>query len=454
MFRFAIATLLAATGRVPSNSCVNTVGGVVKMAVTIPFGRAGMELRADLTAAEVLESRIGQLAADRSEDDLVRDAMAAPIGTPTLCELAAGKKTCTIIISDHTRPVPSKHIIPFMLEELRRGSPDIQITLLVATGFHRPTSTEELVGKLGRDIVDRERIVIHDSRDADSNVKIGVLPSGADCVIDRLAVETDLLVAEGFIEPHFFAGFSGGRKSVLPGVCDQVTVLGNHCSKFIASPFARTGVLDGNPLHVDMLAAAGMAKLAYIVNVVIDEDKKVAAAFAGDSVEAHRKGCELLLGYCQVKPERRGDIVISSNGGYPLDQNIYQSVKGLTAAEAAAAPGAALIMVSSCSDGHGGESFYNALHECESPQTLTEQILATPQDQTKPDQWEYQILARVLCKHRVIYVTDPAQRATIEGMKMEWAPDVDEALARARRDKGEDAHLVVIPNGISVMVTE
>ena len=454
MFRFAIATLLAATGRVPSNSCVNTVGGVVKMAVTIPFGRAGMELRADLTAAEVLESRIGQLAADRSEDDLVRDAMAAPIGTPTLCELAAGKKTCTIIISDHTRPVPSKHIIPFMLEELRRGSPDIQITLLVATGFHRPTSTEELVGKLGRDIVERERIVIHDSRDAASNVKIGVLPSGADCVIDRLAVETDLLIAEGFIEPHFFAGFSGGRKSVLPGVCDQVTVLGNHCSKFIASPFARTGVLDGNPLHVDMLAAAGMAKLAYIVNVVIDEDKKVAAAFAGDPVEAHRRGCELLLGYCQVKPERRGDIVISSNGGYPLDQNIYQSVKGLTAAEAAAAPGAVLIMVSSCSDGHGGESFYNALHECVSPQALTEQILATPQDQTKPDQWEYQILARVLCKHRVIYVTDPAQRSTIEGMKLEWAPDVDEALALARQAKGPDAHLVVIPNGISVMVKE
>ena len=424
------------------------------MAVTIPFGRAVMELQADLTAAEVLESRIGELAASGSEDELVRAAMADPIGTPPLHELAAGKKTCTIIISDHTRPVPSKHIIPFMLEQLRRGSPDIQITLLVATGFHRPTSTEELVGKLGRDIVERERIVIHDSRDPASNVKIGVLPSGADCVIDRLAVETDLLIAEGFIEPHFFAGFSGGRKSVLPGVCDQVTVLGNHCSKFIASPYARTGVLDGNPLHEDMLAAAEMAKLAYIVNVVIDEDKKVAAAFAGDPVEAHRRGCELLLGYCRVRPEQKGDIVISSNGGYPLDQNIYQSVKGLTAAEAAAAPGAVLIMVSSCTDGHGGESFYNALHDCESPEKLTEEILATPQEETKPDQWEYQILARVLCKHRVIYVTDPAQRATIEGMKMEWAPDVDEALARARRDKGEDAHLVVIPNGISVMVTE
>lgn len=422
------------------------------MALTIPFGKAGMELRADLAGAEILESRIGELAASGSEDELVRAAMAAPTGSAPLYQLAAGKKTCTIIISDHTRPVPSKHIIPFMLEELRRGSPDIQITLLVATGFHRPTSTEELVGKLGRDIVDRERIVIHDSRDAASNVKIGVLPSGADCVIDRLAVETDLLVAEGFIEPHFFAGFSGGRKSVLPGVCDQVTVLGNHCSKFIASPYARTGVLDGNPLHEDMLAAAKMAKLAYIVNVVIDEDKKVAAAFAGDPVEAHRKGCDLLLGYCQVKPEQKGDIVISSNGGYPLDQNIYQSVKGLTAAEAAAAEGAVLIMVSSCSDGHGGESFYKALHECQSPEALTEQILATPQDKTLPDQWEFQILARVLCKHHVIYVTDPAQRSTIEDMKMEWAPDVDEALARARKIKGGNAHLVVIPNGISVMV--
>ena len=424
------------------------------MALTIPFGKAGMELHGSLAGAEVLESRINELAASGSEDDLVRAAMAAPIESPPLHELARGKQTCTIIISDHTRPVPSRHIIPFMLEELRQGSPGIQVTLLVATGFHRPTSTQELVGKLGQDIVDHERIVVHDSRDPASNVKIGVLPSGADCVIDRLAVETDLLIAEGFIEPHFFAGFSGGRKSVLPGVCDQVTVLGNHCSKFIASPFARTGILDGNPLHEDMVAAAKMAKLAYIVNVVIDEEKKVAAAFAGDPFAAHRQGCELLLGYCQVKPERRGDIVISSNGGYPLDQNIYQSVKGLTAAEAAAAEGAVLIMVSSCSDGHGGESFYQALHTCESPEALTGQILATPQDETRPDQWEFQILARVLCRHRVIYVTDPAQRPTIEGMKMEWAPDVDEALARARKIKGAGAHLVVIPNGISVMVRE
>ena len=424
------------------------------MAIVIPFGNAGMTLHDDLVGAEILESHIGELKASDTEDGLVQAAMAAPIDTPRLRELAAGKKTCTIIISDHTRPVPSRHIIPFMLAELREGNPEIDITLLVATGFHRPTSKDELVGKLGQEIVDNEKIVIHDSRDVSTNVKVGVLPSGADCVIDKLAAETDLLVAEGFIEPHFFAGFSGGRKSVLPGVCDQVTVLGNHCSKFIASPYARTGVLDGNPLHTDMVAAAQMAKLAYIVNVIIDEDKKVVAAFAGDPITAHRKGCDFLLGYCQVKPEKRGDIVISSNGGYPLDQNVYQSVKGLTAAEAAAAEGAVLIMVSSCSDGHGGDSFYHALRDCASPEALTDEILATPQDQTKPDQWEYQILARVLCKHHVIYVTAPEQRALIEDMKMSWAPDVDTALAKAREIKGKDAHLVVIPNGISVMVRE
>lgn len=424
------------------------------MPVSIPFGKSGVPLHAELDDVEILESHIGELTANDSEDGLVLAAMAHPIDSPRLKELAVGKKTCTIIISDHTRPVPSKHIIPAMLAELREGNPEIAVTLLVATGFHRPTGKEELVAKLGQEIVDREKIQIHDSRDASANVQIGVLPSGAACVIDKVAAETDLLIAEGFIEPHFFAGFSGGRKSVLPGVCDQVTVLGNHCSKFIDSPYARTGVLDGNPLHTDMLAAAKLARLAYIVNVIIDEQKRVVAAFAGNPVTAHRKGCDLLLQYCKVKPDQRGDIVISSNGGYPLDQNIYQSVKGLTAAEAAAAPDAVLIMVSCCSDGAGGESFYHALKDCVSTQALAEQILATPQDQTKPDQWEFQILCRVLNKHRVIYVTDPEQREIIEDMKMAWAPDVDSALAEARRIKGENAHLVVIPNGISVMVCE
>ena len=310
--------------------------------IAIPYGKGHLDVTFPYNG--LLTSRVDELKSDRTGRELVEEAMASPMGTPTLAALAAGKKRCTIIISDHTRPVPSRDILPPMLAQLRQGNPEIQVTLLVATGFHRLTTTAELEAKLGKEIAGSEKIVVHDAFDPDSNVQIGVLPSGAPLVIDRTAVDTDLLIAEGFIEPHFFAGFSGGRKSILPGVCDKTTVLGNHCGAFIASPYARTGILEGNPLHRDMVAAAEMAKLAYIVNVVIDEDKKTVAAFAGDFRKAHEAGVAFLRQYCQVQAIP-GDIVITSNGGAPLDQNIYQSVKGLTAAEASAKEGAVLNII-------------------------------------------------------------------------------------------------------------
>lgn len=421
------------------------------MTLTLPFGRTGMPLEVG-AEAEVLVSHAGEMKPPQPQAAIVQAAMDRPVAGPALQQLARGKARCTVIVSDHTRPVPSKLLLPPMLAALRAGSPGIEITLLVATGFHRPSTEAELRAKLGDELFERERVVVHDSRDPAANVEIGVLPSGARCVVDRLAVETDLLVAEGFIEPHFFAGFSGGRKSVLPGVCDQVTVLGNHCAAFIDSPHARAGVLAGNPLHRDMVEACRLAKLQYILNVVLNAEKEIVAAFAGDPFAAHEAGCRMLLGACGVRPQRRGEIVVSTNGGYPLDQNLYQSVKGLTAAEAAAAPGAVLIMASACADGTGSEDFYQALKGAASPKALLQQILATPQDQTRPDQWEYQILARVLCNHRVIYVTDPAQRQTVLDMQMEWAPTLQQAVELARQEKGENAHLVVIPDGISVIV--
>ena len=417
--------------------------------VTIPYGKT--HLTYPFPYNGLLTSRVDQLKSDKSGLELVRQAMANPIGSPKLAELAVGKKTCTIIISDHTRPVPSRDILPPVLEELRQGNPDIQITLLVATGFHRPTTTLELENKLGPEIAGREKILVHNAFDENANVEIGILPSGAPLVIDRAAVETDLLIAEGFIEPHFFAGFSGGRKSVLPGVCDKTTVLGNHCGEFIASPFARTGILEGNPLHTDMVAAAEMAKLQFIVNVVIDDDKKTVAAFAGDFREAHEAGVAFLRPYCEVKAVP-GDIVITSNGGAPLDQNIYQSVKGLTAAEASAKEGAVLIMCAQLADGTGGEGFYTSLRDCESPAAHFAQCAATPQNETIPDQWESQILARILMKHRIIFVSRPEIEQTLREMKLDYAPDLPTALAMAKADRGEDAEVTVIPNGISVMV--
>ena len=417
----------------------------------ILYGKGAIEFDEARYGADVIVSRIGELKAEGGGREIVRKAIENPIGSPRLCELAKGKKSCVIIISDHTRPVPSKDILPEMFAELEAGSPGIGIALLVATGFHRPTTTAELEAKLGEDILKRVKIVLHDSRNAASNVKIGTLPSGAPCVIDKVAADAELLISEGFIEPHFFAGFSGGRKSVLPGVADQVTVLGNHCSKFIDSPCARTGVLDGNPLHADMVAAAKMAKLAFICNVVIDEAKKTVAAFAGDPFAAHRRGCDFLLGYAKVAP-KPADIVITSNGGAPLDQNLYQCVKGMTAAEATCNPGGVIIDCVECADGHGGQGFYESLRDCESADAFYAKCLATPQDRTIPDQWEAQILARIIRNFTVIVVSRTEMKTMVEEMKMRYAASLDEALAMARA-LGKRS-LTVIPNGISVVVAK
>lgn len=420
----------------------------------IPYGNTELTLELpDEQVSGVLNSNIGNLQNDQTEDDIVKAAMAKHLGSASLKELAKDKKTAVIIISDHTRPVPSKHIIPFMLEEMREGNPDIDITLLVATGFHRGTTTDELVSKLGQKIVDEEKIAVHDSSNADENVKIGVLPSGADLIINRLASEADLLVSEGFIEPHFFAGFSGGRKSVLPGVSDRVTVLGNHCSKFIASPYARTGILENNPIHTDMKSAAKQAGLQYIVNVIIDEEKRVVMAFAGDPFIAHEAGCEFLKQYCRVKAVP-ADIVITGNGGAPLDQNMYQCVKSMTAAEASAGDDGVIILCAECLDGTGGDGFYRAMRDCESARALFENIMTIPQNQTQPDQWEYQILARILSKHTVLYVTRPEMKDIVTEMKMTYAPDLDIAVKMAKEIKGENASFTVIPNGIAVIVEQ
>lgn len=418
------------------------------MQINLPYGNTEISFETDASTS-VLTSRIAQLVAQEDGRSIVQKAMHHPINSLPLKELAKGKRICTVIISDHTRPVPSRDILPPMLEELREGNPEIEITLLVATGFHRLTTRDELEKKLGTEIAGKEKIVVHDCEA--NNVFVGTLPSGAPLVLDRAAVETDLLVAEGFIEPHFFAGFSGGRKSVLPGVCDRATVLGNHCSKFIDSPFARTGILDGNPLHRDMLAAARMAKLAFIVNVVIDENKRTVAAFAGDFEAAHRQGCDFLKQYCVVETVP-ADIVVTTNGGAPLDQNIYQCVKGLTAAEAAAKPGGVLIMCAECLDGTGGDGFYKTLRDCESPAALYETIMQTPQQETIPDQWESQILARILRDHPVIFVTRETLKTTIEEMKMTYAASMEQAMEMAGKIVGEEANLAVIPNGIAVIM--
>ena len=422
---------------------------------SVPFGKEKVTFSLpEEDVAGVLVSHAHEYTAKASEEDLVAEALAHPIGSLRLSELAKGKKTCTIISSDHTRPVPSHVIMPQLLAELRKGSPDIDITILIATGMHRPTTHDELVAKYGAEIADHEKFVIHNSRKDEDMVSIGTLPSGGECLVNRHAVETDLLVAEGFIEPHFFAGMSGGRKSVLPGIASKVTVLANHCSEFINSPHARTGILEGNPIHRDMLYAAKAAKLAFICNVVIDADKKVIAAFAGDREQAHYAGCEFEMKLAGVKPVP-ADIVVTTNGGYPLDQNIYQSVKGMTAAEATCKDGGVIIDVSACTDGHGGEDFYQTLKNATNLQQAMDEILSRKRSETVFDQWESQILLRMLLKYTIIMVTKAPQQM-IEDMHIKYAKDIDEAFAMAHdvlKAKGIDhPSVTVIPDGVSVIV--
>lgn len=399
----------------------------------------------------VLESSIHHYKPEASENELVKAAMRSPVGSKRLSELAKGKKNIVIIASDHTRPVPSKLIIPPMLEEIREGSPYAKVTILIATGCHRGTTKQELIDKFGADIVEKENIYIHDCDERECLVNIGTLPSGGECEINRLAYEADLLVAEGFIEPHFFAGFSGGRKSVLPGIAGRKTVLANHCSEFVAHPNSRTGILPGNPIHEDMLWAAKTAKLTYIVNVVLDSDKKVIYAVAGDTEKAHRKGTDFLFSLCGVSATP-SDISISTNGGYPLDQNVYQAVKGMTAAEASVKEGGVIIMLAASGDGTGGEHFYHQLADEPDIKKTMALFLSRGRNETAPDQWQSQILARILMRATVIYVSEMPDE-TVKKMHMIPAHSIEEAMSLARGILKKDKITVnAIPDGIAVMV--
>ena len=420
------------------------------MLVSIPYGKSHIHYIADDKTA-VLQAAHAEQAHAKSEAQIVSDAMRSPVSGAPLFELAQGKRNAVIIISDHTRPVPSKWIIPPMLAELRRANASINITLLVATGCHRETTAAELADKLGEQIVAEETISIHDCDNDANMVLLGILPSGAELRIHKLAAEADLLLAEGFIEPHFFAGFSGGRKSVLPGIADRNAVLGNHCAQFIASEYAQAGILSNNPIHEDMVVAARLAKLSYIVNVVIDSDKKIVAAFAGATEAAHLAGCEFVSRRHSVDAVK-ADIVIAGNGGYPLDQNIYQAVKGMTTAAMCNAAGGVIIMLAECSDGIGGDFFYHLLRDCATPQALHAQILSVPQSETQPDQWQVQILARILMEHTAILVADSKNEAAITEMKMRYACNLEHALQQARAIKGENASVAVMPDGVSVIV--
>lgn len=421
--------------------------------IKIPYYTSTLDLHVDEKNLEaVITAKTDEYDAGKSEAALVEEALANPIGTPPLRELAKGKKKVTLVTSDHTRAVPSKLTLPILLREIRLGNPDADITILIATGLHRPTTEAEQRRMFGDAIVDNEKIVVNKAFEDEDFAYVRTLPSGAELWVNKVALDCDLLITEGFIEPHFFAGFSGGRKSILPGICNAVTVNENHSYKAISSPYATTGVLEHNPIHEDMVCAARAVNVQFILNVALNSEKKVIAAFAGDLEEAHATGVAFVRKLAQC-PSITGDIVITSNGGYPLDQNLYQSPKAVATAEACCAEGGVIIMCASCFDGMGGTHFEKLIVQG-TVDEIDDYLSKIPPKETIPEQWCAQIYSRILKKHKIILVTTYLDHELVRKANMIPASSPDEALAMAYEIMGKDARVVVIPDGVAVLAVK
>lgn len=421
--------------------------------IAIPYYTSTLDIHvAEENLKAVVTAQMHEYKADKSEEAILHEALENPIGTPRLKELAKGKDKVVIVTSDHTRAVPSKLTLPILLAEIREGNPNADITILIATGLHRATTPEEQRRMFGDAIVDNETIAVNNAFDPSQFVHVCTLPSGAGFNVNRLAVECDLLVTEGFIEPHFFAGFSGGRKSILPGICNESTVNENHCYTAIASPYANTGILEHNPIHEDMVCAARAVNVQFIFNVALDGNKKVIAAWSGDLEKAHADGVSFIRKWSQC-PSITGDIVVTSNGGYPLDQNLYQSPKAVATAEACAGEDGVIIMCCSCADGMGGTHFAK-LATMGTPDEIDAYLSKIPSTESIPEQWCAQIYARILKKHPVILVTTYLDHDLVRKANMIPASTPDEALEIAYAMKGKEASVVVIPDGVSVLAVK
>ena len=422
--------------------------------INIPYGQnsISIELPEDrINAVLVVDGNVPADPGAETQEDIIYRALQNPIGSSCLSTLVKGKKNITIISSDHTRPLPSHITMPILLKDIRKVSPDAEITILIATGLHRKTTPEEIDSKYGAAISRKERIIVHDCYDYGNLRRIGTLPSGGKLELSTIALDADLLIAEGFIEPHFFAGFSGGRKSILPGIASYDCVVANHCSEFISHEKARTGVTDGNPIHGDMVFAAKASGLAFILNVLVDENHRIIDAVAGNPGKAHDEGCQRSKNRLSVKAVQ-APIVVSGNGGYPLDQNLYQLAKAIDTSGKCCCEGGAIIVIGECSDGIGGDDFYNdfASH---TPGELLELFSGRGREETQKDQWQSQILAKTMAKHKIIVISS-LQKHIPEEMGFIWAADFPDALSKAEMIAGKDAKITVIPDGVGIIITQ
>ncbi len=415
------------------------------MQLKLAYGRTGLwiELPDDVPVTVIEPEFVPGLP---DEQAAITRALRSPLGSAPLSELVRPNDTVAMVFSDLTRPMPNKRVLPPLLHELALvGVPDERIVLINALGTHRPQTETELRSLLGDEIVNRYRIVQHDAWDEESLAEVAHNQAGRPVRVNREYVEASVRILTGFIEPHFFAGFSGGPKAVLPGIADIEAILDNHGPAMISEPKATWTVTDGNPLWEEMLAVAQSSSPTFLLNVTLNQERQITGVFGGDLVEAHRAG----VAFARQKAVRPVpvpfDIVITSNSGYPLDLNLYQAVKGMSAAARIVRPGGDILVAAECWDGipdHG--EYKRLLWEADSPEDLLEKM-GVPGFRCH-DQWEAQIQAQIQQKARVHVYADGLSDEELRRALVIPCRSVEARVAELRLDK-PGATIAVLPDG-------
>lgn len=419
------------------------------MRIKLEYGRTGLEV-------ELPDERVVRTLSYKSAPPLadpaaaLAEVLARPLGAAPLSELARGRRDACILICDITRPVPNELMLRPVLDQLEAaGVPRERITILVATGLHRPSTAAEQLEMLGSFITENYRVENHFGEERDQHMYLGESPRGVPIWIDSRYVNADLKITVGLIEPHFMAGYSGGRKLICPGIAALETIKVWHSPAFLEHPNANTGCLVGNPVHEENTWIARRAGCDFIVNVVIDAERRPLKFVAGDMEVAFQAGVEFVRDIVRDTVDQPVDIVVTSSAGYPLDTTFYQSVKGMNAALPIVKPGGTIIVAASLSEGIGSPSFQKLFHEHPSLEAFLATI--TTQDYFVMDQWQMEKLAHVRRKARVKMVSAGLSPTTLDSLFVENAPTVEQAVAESLADYGPQATIAVIPKGPYVL---
>jgi nickel-dependent lactate racemase len=414
------------------------------MRINLAYGKTGLPIELDDSLnVTVVEPTFVPALAD--PEAAVRAALREPIGSPPLADHVRPGMRVGVVFSDITRPAPNPLLLTAVLEVLD-AIPGIEITLFNALGTHRPNTETELRGMLGNAIFDRRRIVQNDTFDPATQVRVGVTSKDHETWLNAELMACDLKILTGFIEPHLFAGFSGGGKAIMPGMAGQRTVLGNHDAGMIGHRKAIWGVTQGNPIWEEVREVAGQAGRLFLINVTLNRDKAVTGVFAGDLDHAHAAGCAFVKRSAMVAVPRPFDIVVTTNSGYPLDINLYQSVKGMRAADQVVRPGGTIIIATRCWDGLPEHGLYGTiLRESKSPRELLDRICAP--GFLEQDQWQAHIQALIQLKADVYIRSDGLTDDQIRAALLLPCGKIEDTITDLVAKYGRGASICVMPEG-------